>query len=260
MRSFGSQKAVMSRKLVSHIRQVVRAFVGRDDLTEPLEVERSEWRFYLDYLRPGMVVFDVGAYAGELTLLFSRFVVEAGRVYAFEASSAGFKQLKTTCELSGRSNIVLSNVALADREGVVKLHVYDRDHLSWSSLAERPLHRYGLPVQSVGTEEVLATTVDAFCEKNAISRIDLLKIDVEGAEYQVLVGARCMLQEKRVRCCVFEFGATTFDMGNDPDAIEDYLTGLGYRLRNIVSRDPVFPGRTGAEAARFSMHVATPEP
>ncbi len=241
----------MSRKLVSHIRQVVRAFVGRDDLTEPLEVERSEWRFYLDYLRPGMVVFDVGAYAGELALLFSRFVVEAGRVYAFEASSAGFKQLKTACELSGRSNIVLSNVALADRECVVKLHVYDRDHLSWSSLADRPLHRYGLPVQSVGTEEVLATTVDAFCEKNAI--------DVEGAEYQVLLGARRMLQEKRIRCCVFEFGATTFDMGNSPDAIEEYFAGLGYTLRNIVSGDPVFPGRRSAEAARFSMHVVMPE-
>ena len=51
----------MSRKLLSHIRQVVRAFVGRDDLTEPLEVERSEWRFYLDYLRPGMVVYGVQA-------------------------------------------------------------------------------------------------------------------------------------------------------------------------------------------------------
>src|SRR2546427_5815865 len=91
VRSFGSQKAVMSRKLVSHIRQVVRAFVGRDDLTEPLEAERSEWRIYLDYLRPGMVAFDVGAYVGELGLLFSRFVAEARRVSAVETISAGFK-------------------------------------------------------------------------------------------------------------------------------------------------------------------------
>src|SRR2546430_14134629 len=99
----------------------------------------------------------------------------------------------------------------------------------------------------------------ATTEIYTLSLHDALPI-FEGAEYQVLLGARCMLQEKRVRCGVFEFGATTFDMGNDPDAIEDYLTGLGYRLRNIVRRDPVFPGRTGAEAARFSMHVASPEP
>lgn len=249
----------MNGKLIPRLRQSLRCLLGPHAVATPLRVEQCEWKFYLDYLREGMVAFDVGAHVGELTLLFSKFVGDKGHVNAFEASRAGFKRLKTACELSGRSNIVLNNVALADREGVVKLHVYDRDHLSWSSLAERPLHKYGIPVQPVGAEEVPATTIDAFCEKNTIFRVDLLKIDVEGAEYQVLLGARRMLQEKRIRCCVFEFGATTFDMGNSPEAIEDYLTGLGYTLCNIVGGDPVFPGRSSAETARFSMHMAMPK-
>jgi len=100
-------------------------------------------------------------------------------------------------------------MALGDRETVEDLYVYDNEHLSWSSLAERPLENYGIYVRPDRTEKVVMTTIDRYCEKNDISQIDLLKIDVEGAEYQVLLGARSMLQHKRIRCCVFEFGQTT---------------------------------------------------
>lgn len=224
----------------------------------PLEVERAEWTFYIKYLREDMVAFDVGAYVGELTLLFSRFVGQRGQVHAFEASSKAFKHLEAVCEFAGRSNVILNHLALAEKEGVVKLHVYDNEHLSWNSLADRPFQKYGIHVKPVGTEEVLATTIDAYCEKNGIPRIDLLKIDVEGAEYQVLQGARRMLEGKRILCCVFEFGQTTFDMGNDPNEIETYLKQFGYHIRNVVKGNPIFPGRSSAETARFSMHIARP--
>jgi hypothetical protein len=101
--------------------------------------------------------------------------------------------------------------------------------------------------------------VDGFCRRNTIERIDLLKIDTEGAEHQVLLGARQMLRRKKIGCCVFEFGATTFDMGNDPDAIEAYIQECGYRFRNVVRENPVFPGRSASETAAFSMHVAFPQ-
>ncbi|MGB3905741.1 MAG: FkbM family methyltransferase [Anaerolineae bacterium] len=241
------------------IRQRMRRPFRGHSPASPVEVERAEWVFYLKYLREGMVVFDVGSHVGELTLLLSRFVGQQGRVHAFEASSATFKGLKAVCESCGRTNIILNHVALADRKGMVKLNVYDKEHSSWNSLAERPLHTYGIDVNPVGTEKVLATTIDSYCEENGISRIDLLKIDVEGAEYQVLRGARRMLQDKRVLCCVFEFGQATFDMGNDPGETESYLRQFGYEIRNVVKGDPVFPGRWGAGSAQFSMHVAVPK-
>jgi len=225
----------------------------------PLEVERAEWIFYISSLREGMIVFDVGAYIGELTLLFSRFVGQQGQVHAFEASTKCFEKLKLVCELTGRSNVILNHLALVDREGIVKLHVYDDEHLSWSSLADRPLEKYGIAVKPVKTEEVAATTIDSYCERTGISHIDLLKIDVEGAEYQVLLGARHMLEKRAIHCCVFEFGQTTFDMGNDPSDIEAYLRQLGYTVQNVVKGDPVFPGRSSAKTAHFSMCVARPK-
>ncbi|RCV66062.1 hypothetical protein C5S53_00475 [Methanophagales archaeon] len=74
----------------------------------------------------------------------------------------------------------------------------------------------------------------------------------------MLLGARHMLESQSIRCCVFEFGATTFDMGNDPNEIEAYLKQFGYRIRNVVKGNPIFPGRSSAAEARFSVHVAIP--
>ncbi|HEX8282420.1 MAG TPA: FkbM family methyltransferase [Pyrinomonadaceae bacterium] len=222
------------------------------------EVERAERIFYLEYLREGMTVFDVGANVGELTLLFSRFVGASGSVHAFEPTGRGFEKLETICRAASLRNVRLNRLALAEEEGAVSLHVYDGDYLSWTTRAARPLEDYGIDVKPASVEEAPATTADLYCEQAGVAEIDLLKIDVEGAELQVLVGARRLLDERRVRCVTFEFGQTTFDMGNSPERIEAYLRGAGYELRNIVAGDPLFPGGESALTACYSMHVATP--
>ena len=222
------------------------------------EVERAERIFYLEYLREGMTVFDVGANIGELTLIFSRFVAENGNVHAFEASSSAFERLKLVCRAAERRNVVLNHLALSDEKGSIKLHIYDTALSSFNSQAARPLKNYGLDFQPIGVEETPATTVDDYCERNKIERIDLLKIDVEGAELQVLRGARRMLKSKSIACLTFEFGQTTFDMGNSPEQIEVFLKEMKYKIRNIIEGDPIFPGRQSVETARYSMHAATP--
>lgn len=232
--------------------------LNRQRFASPEEVERAELAFYVSYLRKGMIVFDVGAYIGTMTLLFSKLIGDKGQVYAFEASSPAFERLNVMCLTAGFSNIILNHMALAEEEGVRDFNVYDNQHLSWSSLAQRPLDKYGIHVKPVETEKVTTTTIDSYCQKYGITKIDLLKIDVEGAEYQVLLGAREMLEKKRIRCCVFEFGQTTFDMHNDPNQFEAYLKEIGYSVRNVVKGDPVFPGKASAKTARFSVHVAVP--
>ena len=223
-----------------------------------IDVERAERLFYLDYLRGGMTVFDVGANVGELTLMFSRFVGDGGCVHAFEPSGANFTKLETICSLASLRNVQINQLALAEKEGALILHSYGDDYSSWTSQALRPLESYGIDIHSVSTEDAAATTLDLYCERQSIASIDLLKVDVEGAEFQVLLGARRMLEAQRVGCIAFEFGQTTFDMKNDPGDIARYLKNLGYDLRNLVASDPVFPGRESPQTACFSMHLATP--
>lgn len=240
------------------LRQKAESLFRRASFPSQTIVERAELIFYAEYLRQGMVAFDVGAHVGEITLLFSRLVGENGHVHAFEATSETFERLQTVCRLVGHKNIVLNNVALAASEGTVHIYVYDREYSSWNTLAKRPLHEYGIDVAPVRIDKIPTMTVDAYCERNSIEKIDLLKIDVEGAEYQVLQGASSMLARKKVLCCVFEFGQTTFDMGNRPDEIESYLEQLGYRVENIIKGSPVFPGRANVKTAQYSMHTARP--
>lgn len=223
-----------------------------------VQVERAERIFYLETLREGMTVFDVGANIGELTLLFSRFVGDAGNVHAFEAASATFENLESVCRIAGRRNVHLNHLALADTKKTIRLNVYDEILSGFNSEANRPLKDYGIDAEPLGVEEISATTIDEYCFENKIKKIDLLKIDVEGAEFQVMKGARKMLESKQIEFLTFEFGQTTFDMENRAEEIENFLAEMNYKIRNIVTGDEVFPGRERVETARYSMHVAEP--
>lgn len=244
------------KKLLDNLRRRLHKPTETADFAE---VERRERIFYLEYLRDGMTIFDVGANVGELTLLFSRFVGERGSVHAFEASGAVFQKLEMVCRAAGRRNVALNHLALSDKPGTVRLNIYDEAYSSFNSMAKRPLENYGLNLQPVGTEETRAATVDDYCAENKIDSIDLLKIDVEGAEFQVMRGARRMLRSKNIKCLTFEFGQTTFDMGNCAAEIEGFLNGFDYKIRNMVAGDAVFPGRESVETARYSMHIAMPD-
>ena len=245
------------KSFLNSIKRRIRNYAAQPEAASYAEVERAEQIFYLEYLREGMTVFDVGANVGELTLLFSRFTA-GGVVHAFEPSRAAFERLEIVCRAANRRTVVLNNLALAGKKGFIRLHVYEDDYLSFNSQAARPLKDYGLNLEPVGIEEIRATTVDDYCDEKGIEEIDLLKIDTEGAELQVMKGARKMLKSGRIKCLTFEFGQTTFDMGNRPEEIEDYLQEMNYNVRNIVKGNPVFPGRESVETAKFSMHVATP--
>lgn len=245
-------------RIPERLKEIYRSIRGTAYVSSHV-VERAEQTFYINYLRQGMTVFDVGANIGELTLLCSRFVQPGGKVFSFEPSSATFDKLTSMCNLSGRDNIEINHMAISDRNGTLEIYIYPEKYSGWNTLANRPLASYGIDVKPVRREQVLSSTIDTFCQEKGITQIDLLKIDVEGAEYQVLLGARHMLEQKRVGCCVFEFGATTFDMGNTPAMIENYLAQMGYRIRNIVPRNPCFPGRESAMSAQFAIHVAEPK-
>lgn len=258
--SFFELEGFMTNPILAQAQKIKRRFYpAHRSKTPPLEVERAEQLFYISYLRQGMTVFDIGANIGELSLLFSRFVGTSGKVYSFEACGTTFEKLSTVCQIAGRSQIYLNQFAVANEEGTLQLNVYDESHSTWNSLADRPLHQYGIDVKPLFRETVKSITLDSFCEQNQISCIDLLKIDVEGAEYQVMLGAKSLFQSKKIKCCVFEFGATTFDMGNTPEHIENFLKDCGYGIRNIVKGDSIFPGRKFSKTAQFSLHIATPK-
>jgi hypothetical protein len=81
---------------------------------------------------------------------------------------------------------------------------------------------------------IQAQKLDSFCDQHTIRNIDFLKIDTEGSELNVLLGARSLLREKRIGILQFEYGGTYTDAHIYLKDVYDLLKGYGYTIYKIV--------------------------
>jgi len=141
-------------------------------------------------LRPGGCFYDAGAHIGYYSLLASRLVGDAGRVVAFEPDPANLDVLQENLSRNSMSNVVVVPAALWSHGGVVTFR---------RSASERPevSSRRGAVVApngkglDAGLIRVEALTLDGFAEEH--DPPTMIKIDVEGAEVEVLEGAQKLI-------------------------------------------------------------------
>ncbi len=184
-------------------------FMGRD--YEPLESA-----FCRRLLRPGDVAFDIGANIGYFTALFSRSVGETGLVVAFEPGYRTYRLLTSTIETLRLVNATALPVALWRRSELLSFHSSLSGDDAQQSVGKRD--KMGtdavlLPVPGVSFDELMATPW--FSQRRCPT---LLKIDVEGAEPQVLEGMAAFLdQSASLPAMLVEYNAEALrSVGNDP--------------------------------------------
>lgn len=148
-------------------------------------------------VRPGDVVFDVGAHFGVHTVLLSQLAGPAGQVHAFEPNPAILPVLRQTA--SALDNISLHQIALSDQSGDATLYV-PGDH-SMASLADWTDGCAGSTV----TPTCNVCRLDEFCSEYALPIPDFIKCDIEGGELLVFRGARQTLDRENAPVILFEF-------------------------------------------------------
>lgn len=138
--------------------------------------------------RPGDIVFDIGAGIGETSLLFSRLVGGSGRVVAIEAHGQTFEKLEHLCRLNGLDNVTPLHLAASDREGEVLIS--DHDDYVLNTILD----------PGGSTTSVTSRCLDDVADELGIEQIDLVKMNIEGAERPALLGMENMLARTRHIC------------------------------------------------------------
>ncbi len=184
--------------------------------------EPIEAREFKSVLAPGMVVIDVGGNIGQYTLLAAKRVEQRGHVYTFEPASENFEMIKQNLTLNGVTDRVsLNRTALTSKVGTTHLIKPGDGGSNW--LSPEGNESLGMEI-----EDVECTTLDHFVGRERIEKLDLIKIDVEGADYEVLKGATETI--KRFGPILFiecaERALKRF--GANPKMMLDYLLQLGY--------------------------------
>lgn len=147
-------------------------------------------------IRRGSTVVDIGANVGYFTLLAARLAGEDGVVISFEPDPTSFSLLEKSVLKNRFGNVRLSNKCVSNLDGTRLLH--------FSITQNKGLHSISKEIGGPSLE-VSSTRLDTALESLQIPRIDLLKIDVEGAEPEVIEGARRLLRERRVRNVIMEW-------------------------------------------------------
>jgi FkbM family methyltransferase len=172
-------------------------------------------------VRPGWICADVGAHHGIFTRLLADLVGEGGRVVAFEAHPANARRLRRKLGNGVRDRVTVENLAVTDGSAErVSLHPGRRRASQEWNVVGADLEGRPTPAEL----EVGATSLDSYFAKG---QLDFVKLDVEGAEADVLLGMRWLLHERKPTIAV-EFHTDAGWAGRRE------LFDAGYRLETLT--------------------------
>jgi FkbM family methyltransferase len=179
----------------------------------------------LNLLEPGGTFFDIGANAGYFSVLAALRVGPKGRVWAFEPNPTVRQQLGRHVEINDITDrVTIDDIALADRdEDDVEFFVScwpENDGISSLTPAPETVARGGLRADA--TIRVRVRTFDTWMLSARVDRIDLMKIDVEGAELQTLKGMESAFDAARPKRIICE-------TPRESDAVA-FLRDKGYKV------------------------------
>jgi len=188
--------------------------------------EEGLTRIFLEHVKPGMTVFDVGAHVGYFTLLASRLVGDAGQVHSFEPTPGTFELLRGNA--AGKSNVRLNQTAVFSEEATLNLTGYEQ-FPSYNTLGRGNVADQDEQGLKRTTFSVRATSLDDYVAATG-AKPDLVKLDAEGAEEHIFKGMTRLLNDVRPMITI-EVGDIIQSAAGKSRALLDLFISAGYDAR-----------------------------
>ena len=182
----------------------------------------------------GNIVVDIGANIGFFTLIMANGVKKEGKVFSFEPELENYKLLSKNVKENNLQNIILENKAVGNKNGSTEMYLASKENNIYSQSMHR-IFSSKIVSQNSTPITIKIIKLDDFFEKlDLIKKIDLIKIDVEGAEFDVLKGMDKILDSNKDLKIIMEFSLENLqDFGSKPDEVLDFLLKKNFKLWKI---------------------------
>ena len=199
--------------------------------------EPKETEMFLQLAKPGDTIVDVGANIGYYTVLGAQAVGPAGKIYAFEPDPVAFGFLTKNVKTNGYANVIAEEKALSNKSEKIKLYLDEfnkGDHRIYQ-VGNRP------------AIDVVAVTLDGYLPPDR-RKVDLIKIDTQGAEVVILQGMiETLKANPSVKMLVEFWPKGLSEFGFTAVQLLDILDGLGFKYRAIHEENNTVVETTRAE-------------
>ena len=198
-------------------------------LLETGEWEQDTWRAIASHLGPGRTFVDVGAHIGHCSLMAAGVVGPNGLVIAIEGNPRTVKQLRDNVWASG-ARVNVQSAVCSSSEKFVDFFISSGKIRGKSSISQA---NASVAEGSPSSDQIKAYPLDSILTQLRMSRVDVLKIDVEGAELEVLRGAKDTLTRHRPVLIIELEEELLATMGTSSSEVHDLLATYGYRSDGV---------------------------
>ncbi len=200
--------------------------------------EAATTAVFQELVQPGMTVVDAGAHVGYFTLLAAGLVGETGRVYAFEPEPSSYELLCKNIRVNGYINVVTIPKAVSNKQRGVKLWL-DKVNLPCSSFSEdNALFFSKGNLLEKGVLEVETIALDDFFENTIKNdKVDVIKLDTQGAEGLIVEGAGRTLRSPNLKVFMEFWPYGIRNVGTDPLELLYKLQEYGFTIKLINEKN-----------------------
>lgn len=186
-------------------------------------------------VKPGMIIIEAGANTGSETFILGKLTGSEGKVLAFEPVGHIYQKLLVNKKLNPEiSSVQIFENALGGQNETISLYIADTE-LSNQGMSSKIKFE-----EAVDSIQVKQYTIDHFAEEQQLDKVDLIKIDVQGAEAEILYGASKVLA-KHHPIIVLEADGHLDSQFNVAENLFALLTNLNYELFSVTKRRLVGP-------------------